>query len=476
MVRVGSSEGSGFQAPSPKRWSQGSGTRQPGNKSQGSESNGRDVAGTPYSVPSTQYSVLGTRYSHSALCILFLAAVVHAGEPEPQPFVADSIARPISESNSSAPLRWQAKRPTPVSASELPAMPIAATSQPVSVTTDRSQSRPGWNITRIDPSVRPAQYASPDPFKDPFGDRQASSAGEPSLILQPTQAESSIETLPPPRVPAPLRSGPAAIPQLTAAQREGVAPPPIVGATPERSTVPCDRVYHDRNCCDLATRCNDFRTRLLTDSIRNISLDISPHFKITPGEVEDDIRTDRLRLLESRTWRDRRGRVVATGKMTNILNNSIVLVDESGREIRRIGLTELGEDELCYVISYWELPAECGLGGLRDVSREWMPSTFAWTASALCHKPLYFEEVQLERYGHTAGPFRQPFISGAHFFLNIAALPYNMAINPPHECQYALGYYRPGSCAPWMIPPIPLSLRGAAAETAAVLGGVFLIP
>lgn len=105
-----------------------------------------------------------------------------------------------------------------------------------------------------------------------------------------------------------------------------------------------------------------------------------------------------------------------------------------------------------------------------------MPSTYAWHASALCHKPLYFEEVQLERYGHTAGPIRQPFISGAHFFLNIAALPYNMAINPPHECQYALGYYRPGSCAPWMIQPVPLSLRGALAETAVIVGGIYVIP
>src|SRR4029434_56453 len=100
-------------------------------------------------------------------------------------------ARPIAEANASAPLRWQAKRPTPVSASELRAMPIAATSHPVSVTTDRSQSRSGWNITRIDPSVRPAQYASPDPFKDPFGDRHGASARAPALLPPPTPAECS---------------------------------------------------------------------------------------------------------------------------------------------------------------------------------------------------------------------------------------------------------------------------------------------
>ena len=102
--------------------------------------------------------------------------------------------------------------------------------------------------------------------------------------------------------------------------------------------------------------------------------------------------------------------------------------------------------------------------------------TFAWTASALCHKPLYFEDVQLERYGHSAGPIAQPFLSTAHFFGNIAILPYKMGINPPNECQYALGYYRPGSCAPYMIEPFPLSLRGALYQTAFVAGLITLLP
>ena len=66
----------------------------------------------------------------------------------------------------------------------------------------------------------------------------------------------------------------------------------------------------------------------------------------------------------------------------------------------------------------------------------------------LCHKPLYFEDVQLERYGHMAGPWVQPFVSCADFFLRIPILPYEMGLEPPNECIYALGYYRPGSCAP----------------------------
>ncbi|HMC12168.1 MAG TPA: hypothetical protein VKH44_12795, partial [Pirellulaceae bacterium] len=219
-----------------------------------------------------------------------------------------------------------------------------------------------------------------------------------------------------------------------------------------------------------------FRDRLLSDSIRNISLDITPPFKHDPNVTEGEARVDKLRLHGVRSWRNRRGAVVATGQMTNIQNAAIVLSDENGNEVARLPFNELGEDELCYVSALWDLPAECPLGGIRAAERNWLASSFNYHASALCHKPLYFEEVQIERYGHTAGPFRQPLISGAHFVLNLAMLPYHMGINPPTECQYALGYYRPGSCAPWMIPPFPLSLEGAKAEIAVALGMIYLIP
>jgi hypothetical protein len=377
-------------------------------------------------------------------------------------------------------LRWQSKPPANVSdyvASD-------ASVQSISDNTPR-QSKPGWNITRIDPNVRAAQYVAADPFNDPFGDRKPKA--EPELILQPTQAESNVEELPAPRRFSPVRrAAPSGEPPaMTVAQpggargyiQPGVPAMPPIGAPPfERSTVPCDRVYNDRNCCDLETNCHSFRDRLLSDSIRNISLDITPRYNpdLTAEEDEAD-RADKFKLLENRTWIDRRGAVIATGKMISLNNGSVVIVDDSGKE-KRLPINELGEDALCYVTAWWRLPAECPLGGLRTQERTWLASTFHYQASALCHKPLYFEEVQLERYGHTTGPFRQPIISGCHFVMNVALLPYRMGINPPTECQYALGYYRPGSCAPWMIPPFPLSLRGAATETMAALGIIAIIP
>ena len=69
----------------------------------------------------------------------------------------------------------------------------------------------------------------------------------------------------------------------------------------------------------------------------------------------------------------------------------------------------------------------------------------------------------------------QPILSGAHFFACVAFLPYNMGVHPPNECEYALGYYRPGECAPYVIPPIPISLRGALFEAGAIGTGLWLL-
>ncbi len=121
-------------------------------------------------------------------------------------------------------------------------------------------------------------------------------------------------------------------------------------------------------------------------------------------------------------------------------------------------------------------PTSCALGGGDFVPRQWAPTTFMWQASGLCHKPAYFEDVHLERYGHSWGPYVQPLMSGAHFFLNVPILPYKMGLYPPNECIYTLGYYRPGSCAPYMLDPLPLSVRAALAQGGAAVGMAYLIP
>ncbi len=124
-----------------------------------------------------------------------------------------------------------------------------------------------------------------------------------------------------------------------------------------------------------------------------------------------------------------------------------------------------------------DYPYECGIDdGTPFAGRHWSQVTYMWKASALCHKPLYFEDVQLERYGHSWGPMLQPIVSGAHFFGRLPVLPYCMGLQAPNECVYTLGHYRPGSCAPYLIEPIPFTWRAAAFQGAAWTGGVFAIP
>jgi hypothetical protein len=121
-------------------------------------------------------------------------------------------------------------------------------------------------------------------------------------------------------------------------------------------------------------------------------------------------------------------------------------------------------------------PQECPLGGDPYKHRDFAATDFTWRASALCHKPLYFEDVQLERYGHTYGPVIQPCLSMVKFYASVICLPYKMGVEPPLECVYVLGYYRPGSCAPRTIGPIPISLRGTLVQLGASTGLTYLFP
>lgn len=108
--------------------------------------------------------------------------------------------------------------------------------------------------------------------------------------------------------------------------------------------------------------------------------------------------------------------------------------------------------------------------------RCWSEITYTWKASGLCHKPLYFEDIHLERYGHSWGPIAQPLLSGAHFFGTLPILPYKMGLKTPNECVYTLGHYRPGECAPYLIDPIPFTWRAAIFQAGGTMGVVGILP
>lgn len=82
-------------------------------------------------------------------------------------------------------------------------------------------------------------------------------------------------------------------------------------------------------------------------------------------------------------------------------------------------------------------------------SPQWFANDFTWAAPALRHQALYFEQVNLERYGQ--GPRRvwQPAYSAAHFFGSAALLPLHVLQHSPTTVVYTLGHYRPGDCVPY---------------------------
>jgi hypothetical protein len=107
--------------------------------------------------------------------------------------------------------------------------------------------------------------------------------------------------------------------------------------------------------------------------------------------------------------------------------------------------------------------------------RPYEPWNYYWTATSFCHQPLYFEEVNVERYGHNAGCL-QPAFSAAHFFVTIPMLPYKMGMDHPCDCVYTLGHSRPGDCNAWERHDLRWSWGGAVAQGAAVTGIIFAMP
>lgn len=94
-----------------------------------------------------------------------------------------------------------------------------------------------------------------------------------------------------------------------------------------------------------------------------------------------------------------------------------------------------------------EFPEEVQFSERELAPRNWELSSFAWEASNLHHEELYFEDVGLERYGHSLGIF-QPIMSAVRFQAGVYTLPYRILVRPPCRCEYTLGYYRPGDYAP----------------------------
>ena len=123
-----------------------------------------------------------------------------------------------------------------------------------------------------------------------------------------------------------------------------------------------------------------------------------------------------------------------------------------------------------------ECPSEFKLGDEAYANRPMSDCLYQWKASDQWHNPLYFEDVGLERYGHTHWELLQPAVSIAKFGVQFVGLPYQMTIDPVCKKMYTLGYYRPGECAPKKYYRVPWNTHAAIAEGAVWTGLVYIFP
>jgi hypothetical protein len=121
-----------------------------------------------------------------------------------------------------------------------------------------------------------------------------------------------------------------------------------------------------------------------------------------------------------------------------------------------------------------EAPELSGRVGEMSQTRRWADVDYTWEASNLSHRPLYFEDVNAERYGNSALPALQPVFTSARFLATVPLLPYKMALDLPYEQDYVLGYYRPGDRAPNLGYRPPLRLKPFLMQ-GVVVGGVIAV-
>ena len=116
---------------------------------------------------------------------------------------------------------------------------------------------------------------------------------------------------------------------------------------------------------------------------------------------------------------------------------------------------------------------------LTPAGQNYMPPAFPplatlYVPEIVCYNQLYFEDLNVERYGWDAGVF-QPFLSTAKFYCDLAILPYNMGAQHPGSCEFNAGYLLPGDPAPYCKYCPPCSAKGALFQGATILGGIAII-
>jgi hypothetical protein len=99
----------------------------------------------------------------------------------------------------------------------------------------------------------------------------------------------------------------------------------------------------------------------------------------------------------------------------------------------------------------------------------------SWTPWTICYRPLYFEDIALERYGCSYG-IVQPGVSFVRFLATVPALPYKMTVQRPRSCVCSNGFSRCGDVPPPGYGVRKIRFDAALVEAAVITGIVFILP
>jgi hypothetical protein len=154
-------------------------------------------------------------------------------------------------------------------------------------------------------------------------------------------------------------------------------------------------------------------------------------------------------------------------KMTDIQPFRSCSTDGSGVKMCPPNSAGMGSDRC---------PEQQPLPVFGTTERNFIDLEYCWDAPNLFHNPLYFEDVPLERYGHTYCEPLQSVASVTKFGVQFIGIPYQMALAPVHKCESPLGYYRPGDPAPYKCYQIPFNASAALKAAYVYTGLSFITP
>ncbi len=112
-------------------------------------------------------------------------------------------------------------------------------------------------------------------------------------------------------------------------------------------------------------------------------------------------------------------------------------------------------------------PDEPVLSNTPYYGRAWPQMKMIVPSHYVCHKRLYFEEVNSERYGWELGIF-QPIVSTGFFLKDFFLFPYHAGTEMCRRFDSSAGKCLPGDPVPYLLYPPELSATGTLAEGAVI--------